>query len=281
MEDMVMLAFVRLFYGLLLIATFLFPQPTFAEDSSINIPILVYHNFNPTVPGSMNLTPQKLEQQIKWLKDNGYNIVPLKEVVEYLQGKRPSLPPKSVVITADDGWESVYTYMYPIVKKYNIPVTLFIYPSTISVGKHAMTWEQLKELQNTGLFDIEDHTYWHPDFIQEKKRLSQTQYEKFVKVQLVNSKRILENKLGIKVTLLAWPYGIYDDYLEQEAQKAGYVMAFSIDDHTANRSYHRMAQPRFMIMEKRSMKTFANIVNSANAKEHVASAKNNDKEITQ
>ena len=260
-----MLFFKKYFYFLLLVTTVLFPCSTFANDA-INIPILCYHNFSPSTPGSMNMRPQKFEAQLKWLKDNGFTVIPLREAVEYLQGTRVSLPTKSVVITADDGWQSVYTYMFPLVRKYNIPVTLFIYPQTISQGKHAMTWDELKELQRTGLFDIQGHTYWHPNFKQEKKKLSPLGYEKFVKTQLVNSKKILEDKLGNKITLLAWPFGIYDNYLEQEAANAGYIMAFSIDARTANRSYHAMAQPRFMIIESQSMKMFASIVNGANAK---------------
>lgn len=267
-----MLPLEKIFYCLFLIITVIFSSTTFADDT-INIPILCYHNFNPTVPGSMNMSPKKFEAQLKWLKDNGFTIIPLKEVVEYLQGTRASLPAKSVAITDDDGWQSVYTYMFPLVRKYNIPVTLFIYPQTISRGKHAMTWDELKKLQQTGLFDIQGHTYWHPNFNQEKKKLSSSQYEKFVKVQLVNSKKILEDNLGNKITLLAWPFGIYDQYLEQQAAKAGYVMAFSIDDHTANRSYKPMAQPRFMIIEGRSMKTFATIINGANTKSRVMDAK--------
>lgn len=230
-------------------------------DNTRNIPILCYHNLNPTVTGSMNMKPLVFEAQVKWLKDNGFTIVPLNSVVEYLKGSRVSLPAKPVVITADDGWESVYHYMLPIVKKYHIPVTLFIYPETISEGKHALTWNQLKDLQQTGLFDIQGHTYSHPNFKHAKKTLSSSGYERFVKTELVNSKQILEEKLGKKITLLAWPFGIYDNYLEQAAANAGYVMAFSIDARMANQSYRSMMQPRFMIVEPISMKTFAVKVN--------------------
>src|SRR5688572_25916561 len=115
MEDCHMRSFLRIFSLFLLINFMLFPCKTIAEDK-VNIPILCYHNFNPTKPGSMNLTPKKLESQIKWLIDNGFTIISLKDAVEYLNGIRKTLPPKSVVITADDGWQSVYTYMLPIVK---------------------------------------------------------------------------------------------------------------------------------------------------------------------
>lgn len=269
-----LLFFLRVCSCLLLSITILLPTTATADDT-INIPILCYHNLSP-IPGSMNMTPQKFETQLKWLKDNGYKVIPLKEAVEYLQGKRASLPAKSVVITVDDGWHSVYKYMWPLTRKYNYPITLFIYPDTISEGKNAMTWEQLKELQQTGLFDIQSHTSSHPNFKLEKKKRSPESYEKFVQRELVNSKKVLEEKMGTPVTLLAWPFGIYDQYLEQAAAKAGYAMAFSIDWKTANRSYRPEAQPRFMIIDANNMKTFSGIINSANTTVHHAGRKQND-----
>jgi peptidoglycan/xylan/chitin deacetylase (PgdA/CDA1 family) len=264
--------FVRLFSCCLLLAAGLFSLASFAGDTQ-NIPILCYHNFNPVKPGSMNLTPERLEAQLKWIKDNGYTVIPLKEAVDYLQGRRESIPAKSVVITADDGWQSVYTYMYPLIKKYNVPVTLFIYPQTISEGKHAMTWAELKELQKTGLFDIQGHTYWHPNFKQERKKMSAVNYDKFVNRQLAHSKTVLEDKLGTKISFLAWPFGIYDKYLEQQAANAGYAMSFSIDARPANKNFRPMAQPRFMIIQGQSMNTFAAIVKTGNIKSHINTEK--------
>lgn len=262
----------KMVHCLLLLMMMLFSCAALA-DNAINIPILCYHNFNPTRPGSMNLTPQKFESQIKWIKENGFTVIPLTEAVAYLEGKRGELPAKSIVITVDDGWQSAYTYLLPIAKKYQIPMTLFIYPETISAGKNAMTWEELKKMQKTGLFDIQSHTYSHPNFKQEKRHRTPASYEQFVKMELGKSKKILEEKLGKQITLLAWPFGIYDDYLKQEADKAGYEMAFSIDARTANRSYKPMAQPRFMIIDAQSMKTFAAIVNGANNRTHIAAVK--------
>lgn len=230
---------------------------------SKNIPILCYHNLSPTSRNSMTMTPAKFESQIKWILDHGYNIIPLKDAVAYLQGKRDSLPEKSIVITVDDGWHSVYKYMQPIIRKYNIPVTLFIFPQAISVGNNYMTWNELKELQDTGLFDIQSHTYSHPNFKKAKRSMSEGKYAAYVKSQMEKSKEVLERKLGVNVTLLAWPFGIYNAYLEQQAQDAGYQMAFTIDYKAANRSYRPEAQPRFMIIDKLSQKTFEGIVRQA------------------
>jgi peptidoglycan/xylan/chitin deacetylase (PgdA/CDA1 family) len=257
-----MLLFKKFISPLMLILFLLIPITTISANK-VNIPILCYHNLNPTTAGYMNMKPEKFEAQMKWLKENGFTFIPLKTAVEYLQGKPVTLPEKPVVLTADDGWQSVYTYMYPVIKKYNIPTTLFIYPETISNGKHAMTWAELKELQATGLFDIQGHTYSHPNFKHEKRDMSPPHFEKFVTNELANSKKILDDKLNIHVTLLAWPFGIYNDYLEQQAENAGYQMAFTIDAVTANRSYKPMAQPRFMIVDTYSMQSFMRIANES------------------
>lgn len=250
----------RLFCFMFLI----FPVLSNAADT-VKIPILCYHNLNPTRPGSMNMTPQKFEEQIKWILNHGFTIIPLQEAVEYLQGKRDTLPKKSVVVTADDGWKSVYTYMLPIVLKYRIPVTLFIYPQTISEGKNALSWNELIELQKTGLFDVQGHTYDHPNFKHAKKRLSAENYDKYVVRQLAGSKKILEDKLNIKVSYLAWPFGIYDANLESQADQAGYVMSFTIDARAAKRTERSMAQPRYMIVDDLSSKTFEHIIKQANS----------------
>lgn len=220
------------------------------------IPIFTYHNFEPSKKGLMTIGTHKFEAQLQWLKDNGYTVIPLKEAVDYLRGKIATIPAKSVVITMDDGRVTVYKYALPIVQKYHVPVTLFIYPSIISHQPYALTWGQLKTLQHTGLFTIEDHTLSHPNFKQEKKHQSGTHYENFVRKELATSKKILENKMGTNVTLLAWPFGIYNAQLEQAAAQAGYTMAFSIDYRCANKSDRAMAMPRYMVLENQSMGLF-------------------------
>ncbi len=230
-------------------------------SETVRIPILTYHNFDPTVPGSMTIDTQKFAAQMKYLKDNGYTVIPLAQAVSYLQGKTNELPPKPVVITADDGRETVYRYMLPVIRQYQYPVTLFIYPSAISNAKYALTWDQLRELHNTKLFDIESHTYWHPNFNDEKKHLSTAEYNKLLHAQLFTARDVLDKKLNIKVSLLAWPYGIYTKDLEQQAANAGYTMAFSIDDRSAIRTENRMSMPRYMVAERYNMKTFAKILN--------------------
>jgi peptidoglycan/xylan/chitin deacetylase (PgdA/CDA1 family) len=234
-------------------------QAALAQDQ-ISVPILVYHRFGPRVADSMTTTTKVFREQLQWLKDHQYTVIPLRTLVNYLQGQGPPPPPKSVVITADDGHKTVYTEMLPIVRQYNIPVTLFIYPSAISNASYAMTWAQLKQLQQTGLFDLQSHTYWHPNFKKDKKKLKPAEFQKELDMQLGKSKAVLEKRFGTKVDLLAWPFGIYDDELERAAAKAGYVAAFSIDRRNANKSEKLLAEPRYLMVNGDDTKGFAAIV---------------------
>jgi peptidoglycan/xylan/chitin deacetylase (PgdA/CDA1 family) len=230
------------------------------EPAPMAIPILVYHRFGPVAADSMTVTTFQFESHVKYLVETGYAIIPLRQLVDYRLGKRKSLPCRSVAITVDDGHKSVYTDLSPAVKKYKIPVTLFLYPSAISNASYAMTWDQLREIKAIGLFDFQGHTYWHPNFKEERNRLSPTDYEKFVEMQLKKSKEKLERELGILVDMLSWPFGIYDAYLIRKAVEAGYVSAFTIERFHAKASDPIMALPRYLITDADGGKAFGKIL---------------------
>ncbi len=153
--------------------------------------------------------------------------------------------------------------MLPLVKKYHIPVTVFLYPSAISNASYAMTWDQVRELKKTGLFDLQGHTYWHPNFKKDKKRLSAAEYDKFVDMQLRKSREKLEKELGGRIDMLAWPFGIYDDYLMRKAADAGYVAAFSMERRPAGPWGKILALPRYLMVNKDVGKGFAAIAGGA------------------
>jgi len=187
----------------------LFSPPGWVQaQASVQVPILLYHRFGPVAADSMTVTTALFESHLKYLRDNGYRVIPLRELVDYYLGKREAPPPRSVVITADDGHISVYQEMLPLARRYQSPATLFIYPSAISNAPYAMTWGQLRELKETGIFDLQSHTFWHPNFKKDKKRLSPTEYENLVSMQLRKSKERLEKELSVSVNMLAWPFGI-------------------------------------------------------------------------
>jgi hypothetical protein len=235
-------------------------RDTRENPSALNIPILLYHRFGPVISDSMTMTTAVFESHLKYLRDKGYTVISLRQLVNYRLGKCPPPPARSVVIVADDGHKSIYTDMLPLIKKYHVPVTLFIYPSAISNAPYAMTWEQLREIKKTGLFEIQSHTYWHPDFRKEKKRLSSVEYVKFVEMQLKKSKERLEKELDVNVDMLAWPFGIYDDWLISKAIEAGYVASFTIERHHVCNSDSIMKLPRHLLQNTDQGRTFEMIL---------------------
>ncbi len=226
----------------------------------VKTPILLYHRFGPVVADSMTVTTPVFESHLKYLKENGYTIIPLKELVNYYLQKGPPPPPRSVVITADDGHKSVYTDMFPLIKKHHIPVTLFIYPSAISHASYAMTWDQLREMKKSGYFEFQSHSYWHPNFKKDKKRLSPFEYDKSMDMQSKKSKEKLENELDIKIDMLAWPFGIYDSELISKAIKAGYRAAFTIERRHVSNAENIMALPRYLMTNGDRGKAFERIL---------------------
>ncbi len=260
--------FLKRFAALLLAApALLLARPAAAVDSDPGLAVLAYHRFGPAVADSMTVRTEVFTAQLKYLREHGYTIIPLRQAIDAWRNgdkaRHQALPAKAVAITVDDGHKTVFSELLPIVQREKIPVTLFIYPSAISNAEYAMTWQQLAELRDTGLFDIQSHTYWHPNFKIEKRRLAPEAYQAFVRNQLGKSRKTLKQRLGVEATLLAWPFGIYDDELMAAAQTAGYVAAFSIDGRHAYRGDPALGMPRFLMADSQGIKGFANLLNEA------------------
>lgn len=154
-------------------------------------------------------------------------MVPLADVIAWHAGGQDNLPPRALVLSVDDGHRSVYEVLWPMLKGRSVPVTLFVYPSAISNASYAMTWDQLRALAQSGTFDIESHTEWHPNFKTERARLAPAAYRRFVHDQLRRSRDRIEAELHRSVRLLAWPFGIYDTELAAMARDEGYTNGFS------------------------------------------------------
>jgi peptidoglycan/xylan/chitin deacetylase (PgdA/CDA1 family) len=226
-----------------------FEQPATAAEPMLQVPILLYHRFGPALTDEMTVTTPVFEGQLRLIQERGYHVIPLRCLLASLGNSANALPERPVVLAVDDGHRTVYTDLFPLIRRARIPVTLFIYPSAISNASYALTWGQLAEMKTSGLVDVQSHTFWHPNFTIEQRRLAPEAYEHFVQDQLTRSKAILEQRLGGTVDLLAWPFGIYNADLMQRATAAGYVAAFSIERRPVTRAENRMALPRYIVTD--------------------------------
>jgi len=224
----------------------LFAAPAWAETRVAAV--LAYHRFGPTVVDGMTTRTAVFEAQLARLRRDGYVFVSLGNLVAGLEGKT-ALPAKAVAITVDDGHRTVYSELLPIIRRERLPVALFIYPSAISNAAYAMTWEQLAEIVATGSVEVHSHTYWHPNFTIERRRLAPEEYSRFVRNQLEKPRRVLNARLGVETPYLAWPFGIHDAELETAATAAGYRAAFALGERHASDTDPRLALPRYLIVD--------------------------------
>lgn len=129
------------------------------------IPVLMYHDFQEKITKEQEsavVHPNLFENQLKMLIQHGYTPIHFNHLNLYLKGEG-GLPLKPVIITADDGYLSNYEVAFPILKKHHIPATFFVTTRYIGV-KTSMphfTWEQAKEMEESGLIDIQSHTHSH------------------------------------------------------------------------------------------------------------------------
>ena len=160
--------------------------------------------------------PEIFEKDMKYLSDNGYKSIGLDELI-YAINNNKVLNSKSVVITFDDGYRDQYINALPILEKYDMKATFFIYTNAIDKFPIAMTWDQVIDLSNRGM-TIGAHTRSHPN-------LKKIKDENKLVNEILGSKLLLQEKIGKPVNFFAYPYGLYSSSTVQEVINVGYLGA--------------------------------------------------------
>jgi peptidoglycan/xylan/chitin deacetylase (PgdA/CDA1 family) len=190
------------------------------------IPILCYHRFAKECTSQLCAPEEIFDRQMKYLKENGYRVISLEMLQGYLEYKTP-LPEKSVIITIDDGYKSVYEVALPILKKYNFTASLFIYTDFVAGGS-AMTWEQIKTVKAAG-FEIGSHTISHSDLTVKKPGESDEDYTRRITGEIVHSKQILDKKLDQETLFFAFPFGSSNPQVNRICKNAGYTLGLTVN----------------------------------------------------
>ena len=195
-------------------------------DGFQTVPVLTYHRFAETCSSPLCIPADIFDRQMRFLKENGYHVITPDEFLAFLY-YRQGLPNKSVMITIDDGYRSVYDIAYPILKKYGFKAILMIYTSFVGVSKQAITWDQLRKLKGEG-FAIGSHTIFHTDLTSLGEGETEEAFAQRIYRELYGSKRILDQKIGQETYILAYPFGYYNQRVMDVARQAGYRMALSV-----------------------------------------------------
>lgn len=189
----------------------------------LNVPVLQYHHIEPREQaeklGHRNLyvSDMDFENQMKYLLDHSYRFISAEELVQSLVQHR-TLPGKNVVVTIDDGYDDNYKYAFPIAKKYGLILNLMI-PTGLIENPGYLTWANLKEMVSSGLVRVYNHTWSHYSLTNGDKAK--------IQMEILTAKTQLEEQLGKPVTIVAYPYGSFNQQVIEVLQNNGFRGGFS------------------------------------------------------
>lgn len=255
-----------------------------SRDRNVNeFTVLSYHEIaakGETLNSTYTVTPENFEEQIRFLIDNGYHFVSVDDILEYRKNKRPLLD-KAVLLTFDDGYQSVYENAFPIIKKYKIPTVVAVVGSWLKSKERVdfdghmidrskfLSKEEIKEMISSGLVEIASHTYalhkgivGNPqgnklpavkarEWLEDKETYeSERSYEKRVHDDLLQSATFLKNYTEQRPRVIVWPYGYYNKKATKIAEKLGMFIGLTLDDGSNTKNTPLNALRRILVEGK-------------------------------
>lgn len=198
-------------------------QQVDADVDTVSLPVVMYHHILNSKQGDYIISPAQFEEDLQYIKKQGYTTVTTAQILGYIQGGEP-LPEKPIYITFDDGFEAIYTYAMPLLKKYDMKAVVSI------IGKHTdifsnpeetrhlnyshLSWAQLREMQASGVFEIGNHTYDMHDNcnnkrygIRKRQGESQCEYVEYLNSDIGALSKQMEKELGATPIVFAYPFG--------------------------------------------------------------------------
>jgi len=250
---------------LLLLTLLALAQPALAANGSRLI-VLCYHEVvqNTTPEDPYAVDTEGLVKQLEWMRGRGYQFVSIDDVLADRAGKR-TLPEKAVLLSFDDGYESVYTHVFPVLRLFKAPAVVALVGSwldaplgtQVSYGgkmvprKNFLTWPQIREMQASGLVEIANHTYdlhygqiANPQGNEEpaastqrydpktRRYESRDQMLTRVRADLVRNSELIRRETGKSPRVMVWPYGSYTQELTDIATSLGMPITLTLDDGT-------------------------------------------------
>lgn len=225
--------------------------------------VLCYHDVLPIGAPSKyadDIGVQRLADHFDWLRDHGYTVVSVNDLLEAKAGRKP-LPEKAVLLTFDDAYESFYALAYPLLKAHGYPATLAVVGSWIEAKEsvmyggqkedraHFMTAKQIKEVAESGLIEIASHSYdLHRGILgnpqgnempaattrifdaQSKQYESDADHAARVTADLQRNSDLIEKMTGKRPRTMVWPYGRYSGEVDAIAQRLGMSVSMSLDE---------------------------------------------------
>ena len=195
-----------------------------AVDKAAQVVVLLYHRVEGAAGGTISIAPELFEQHMQRLKDRGIAVISMQDFLAWRRNEK-TIPPKCALITIDDGYVSAFETARPILKKFGYPWTCFIYTKFIGSGGKSISWEQLGALRDEGV-EIGCNTVSHKS-LRDSHGKSPEAYNAWLRDETTGAKQLLENKLGIRCAVFAYPDGQWNAQVIDAVKAAGFEASFT------------------------------------------------------
>lgn len=213
-------------------------------DSAV---IFMYHRFGDGRFPSTNIRMDQFKAQLVYLEEGGFNVASLDVVLDALK-KGTALPSKTVVITMDDAYATVYDNAWPLLKEKGWPFTVFVNTDAVDHRlRDYMTWDQMREMKQHGV-QFGNHTASHPHMAQREEGETEPQWRERLTADVRKAQKRLDEELGKTPLVLAYPYGEYNTQVADLVSGLGYV-ALGQHSGAVGRYSDLKALPRFPVSE--------------------------------
>lgn len=212
-------------------------------EKNIRIPILLYHEITEEKPersmAYMRTTKENFEKQVAGLLEYGYTVISYDDLIAYNNGEK-ALPEKVVLIDFDDGYVGNYLYAFEVVKKYNVPINIYVVDDLVGTPGY-FNWEQAKEMSDSGLVSINSHGKTHIFYDKEEKETLVEHIE--------YAHNNIEKNLEKKVTkVFTYPYGAHTEEELEALKQVGFVQNLTNDEINESNSLNLYGLSRIYVM---------------------------------
>ena len=217
--------------------------------SDARVTVLGYHDFSSTKDATeMLITTGKFRRQMQAIKDLGLEVISLEEFIAWKNGKK-NISDRSVLITIDDGWKSIYTEAFPILKKMGFPFTIFLYTNYVNGGSDALTTAMIKEMQKHGC-SIGSHSVSHPypAAVKAERAKGEASFRSYLRKEMGQSRKKLQQQFTGDISCYAYPGGFLTGEMLPIAAELGYQCLFTVMPGKTTRSTSNFTIPRYIIL---------------------------------
>lgn len=211
------------------------------NQPTVCVPILMYHQVKNSNFGKDVISPFEFESDLKYLTENKYNTITMSQLIDYVYNG-VELPPNPVILSIDDGYISVYKNVFPLLKQYNHKIVLSIVGKSTddfskvnddNINYASMTWDQISEMDKSGLVEIQNHTYNLHKIVNGRygcypmANESIDHYEAVITEDITTLQDKIQSITDKAPTTFTYPYGKYNNLTESIIKKLGFKATLS------------------------------------------------------